>query len=174
MADPPVRRCSVPTRSGEPCKTILREGQEQCWQHRGAQCAVCLATMGGRTASRILGCGHEFHERCLNRWKLTCQETPTCPMCREPFDVPTYKCRLIIERSADSFRHINDFETSNIAGILDGSGLQIRELVPSQGRFLSDIRFDIDPEETLQEILRELGLPVPPPPFLDDQQADAP
>ena len=162
MADPPVRRCSVPTRSGEPCKTILREGQDQCWQHRGAQCAVCLATMGGRSASRSLGCGHEFHERCLNRWKLTCQETPTCPMCREPFDVPTYKCRLIIERSADSFRHINDFETSNIAGILDGFGLQFRELVPSQGRFLSEIRFDIDPEETLRDILRELGLPTPP------------
>ena len=96
-------------------------------------------------------------------------------MCREPFDVPTYKCRLIIERTSDSFRHMTDFETSNIAGILDGFGLQLRELVPNQeGRFISDIRFDIDPEETLRDILRELGLPVPPPPFLDDQQADAP
>ena len=83
-------------------------------------------------------------------------------MCREPFDVPTYKCRLIIERSADSFRHTTDFETSNIATIIDGFGLQFRELVPSQGGFITDIRFDIDPEETLRDILRELGLPSPP------------
>ena len=83
-------------------------------------------------------------------------------MCREPFDVPTYKCRLIIERSADSFRNVTDFETSNIADILDGFGLQFRDLVPSRGRFLSDIRFDIDPAETLRDILRELGLPAPP------------
>jgi hypothetical protein len=83
-------------------------------------------------------------------------------MCREPFDVPTYKCRLIIERSSDSFRHVNDFETSNIASILDGFGLQFRDLVPNQGGFISDIRFDIDPAETLRDIIRELGLPTPP------------
>ena len=83
-------------------------------------------------------------------------------MCRVPFDVPTYKCRLIIERSADSFRHVNDFETSNIASLLNGFGLQFRDLVPQQGGFITDIRFDIDPEETLRDILRELGLPSVP------------
>jgi hypothetical protein len=83
-------------------------------------------------------------------------------MCREPFDIPKYKCRLIIERSIDSFRHINDFETSNISNVLDGFGLQFRELVPNQGGFITDIRFDIDPEETLRDVLRELGLPSPP------------
>jgi hypothetical protein len=84
-------------------------------------------------------------------------------MCREPFDVPTYRCRLIIERTGDSFRHASDFETSNIVNILDGFGLQFRELVPSQGRFLTDIRFDIDPDEVLNDILSELGLPEAPP-----------
>jgi hypothetical protein len=83
-------------------------------------------------------------------------------MCREPFDVPTYKCRLIIERSSDSLRNITDFETANIASIVDGFGIQFRELVPNQGRFLSDIHFDIEPGEILQTILRELGLPAPP------------
>jgi hypothetical protein len=47
--------------------------------------------------------------------------------------------------------------------ILDGFGLQFRELVPSQGRFLTDIRFDIDPDEVLNDILSELGLPEAPP-----------
>jgi hypothetical protein len=79
-----------------------------------------------------------------------------------PFDVPTYKCRLIIERTSDSLRNITDFDTSNIAGILDGFGMQFRELIPSQGRFITDLRFDIDPGEVLRDILTELGLPVPP------------
>jgi len=83
-------------------------------------------------------------------------------MCREPFDVPTYKCRLIIERTSDAFRNISDFETSNISSILDGFGLQFRELIPQQGGFITDIRFDIDPEETLRDVLRGLGLPAPP------------
>ena len=159
MADP--RRCGSQTLTGGSCKIILREGQERCWQHRGTQCAVCLATMGGQSTTRKLDCGHEFHERCLNRWKLTCQETPTCPMCREPFDAPTYKCRLIIERSSDSLRNITDFETANISSIVDGFGIQFRDLVPNHGRFLSDIHFDIEPGEILHNILRELGLPAP-------------
>jgi hypothetical protein len=83
-------------------------------------------------------------------------------MCRVPFDVPTYKCRLIIERTCDSFRHVNDFETSNISNVLEGFGLQFRDLIPNQGGFITDIRFDIDPEETLRDILRGLGLPAPP------------
>ena len=54
------------------------------------------------------------------------------------------------------------FETSNISNILDGFGLQFRELVPNQGGFITDIHFEIDPEETLRDVLRELGLPPPP------------
>jgi Ring finger domain len=162
MTEP--RRCGASTLTGGLCKTIVRdEGQERCWQHRGSQCSVCLANMGGQSNTRKLNCGHEFHGRCLNRWKLQCTETPTCPMCREPFDIPTYKCRLIIERTSDSFRNISDFETSNIANILDGFGLQFRELIPQQGGFITDIRFDIDPEETLRDVLRGLGLPEAPP-----------
>lgn len=160
MTEP--RRCGALTLSGDPCKALVREGYDKCWQHRGTQCAVCLTSMGGQSSTRTLGCGHEFHERCLNRWKLQCQDTPTCPMCRVPFDIPTYRCRLIIERTSDSIRNVTDFESSNLSTIMDGFGLQFRELVPAQGRFFSDIRFDIDPGEVLRDILRELGLPETP------------
>lgn len=155
------RRCSAQTLTGEQCRQTVRDGQERCWLHQGSQCAVCLATMGGQSTTRTLGCGHQFHERCLNRWKHQCVEVPTCPMCREPFDVPTYKCRLIIERTSDSIRNVTEFETSNVAGILEGFGMQFRELIPSHGRFITDLRFDIDPDEVLRDILTELGLPIP-------------
>ena len=162
MTEDARRQCCAETLSGARCRQHTREGQDRCWFHQGVQCSVCLAYMGTQSASRTLRCSHQFHERCLNRWKLQCQGTPTCPMCREPFDVPTYKCRLIIERTSDSFRSMTDFETANIAQIIDGFGLQFRDLIPNQGRFLTDVHFDIEPEEVLRDVLRELGLPEPP------------
>jgi hypothetical protein len=46
--------------------------------------------------------------------------------------------------------------------IVEGFGLDFRTLVPtSSGRFYTDIHFDIEPSETLEDVLRELGLPVP-------------
>jgi hypothetical protein len=80
-------------------------------------------------------------------------------MCRVPFDLPVYKCRLIIERTHDGQRTVSDFETSNISSIMDGFGIDLR----GDGRAmqLTDIRFDINPGEILNEILTELGLPLP-------------
>jgi hypothetical protein len=156
-------RCGAQTLSGDQCKQFTKDNQERCWQHQGTQCSVCLAYMGGQSSSRKLDCGHEFHIKCLNRWKTSCTgPDPTCPMCRVPFDVPTYRCRLIIERTQDSLRHTSDFNTSNITSIMDGFGIDFRQLIPSNGRFYTDIQFDVDPTEALQEILRELGLPAPP------------
>jgi hypothetical protein len=85
-------------------------------------------------------------------------------MCREPFDVPTYRCRLIIERVAADppDRQVTNFETQNVMTIVEGFGLDFRTLVPANsGRFYTDIHFDIEPSETLEDVLRELGLPMP-------------
>jgi hypothetical protein len=84
-------------------------------------------------------------------------------MCREPFDLTTYRCRLIIEKvtEGEPERTIRDFETQNVASIVEGFGLDFRNLIAgSSGRFYTDIRFDIDVDEVLEDILRELGLPV--------------
>lgn len=44
---------------------------------------------------------------------------------------------------------------------MEGFGLDIRQLIPAAtaGRFITDIHFEVDPEEVLVDILRELGLP---------------
>ena len=160
-------RCGAQTLSGDQCKQFKTNNQERCWHHQGAQCSVCLGHMGGQSSIRKLDCGHEFHIKCLNRWKTSCTgPDPTCPMCRVPFDVPTYRCRLIIERTRDVHRHTTDFDTSNIASIMDGFGIDFRQIIPSSGRFYTDVQFDVDPTEALQEILRELGLPAPPDHFV--------
>lgn len=158
------RRCGAQTNHGAPCRFKLSQGQEKCWIHTGPACSVCLNSMSQTQATRTLPCNHIFHDKCLERWKRVCTTPdPTCPMCREPFDLVNYRCRLIIEKSGDgeSERTIRDFETSNISSIIEGFGLDFRSIVPhGRGRFYSDIRFDINADEALEDILRELGLPA--------------
>ncbi len=159
--DRPV--CGAQTQVGRPCKLLKLPGQEHCWMHVGPTCSVCLGSMGPLRQTRKLACNHEFHVRCLERWKASCPTEPTCPMCREPFDQPLYKCRLIIERVGDHTRATEDFETQNIQEIIQGFGIDFRSLLPSgTGRLFTDIHFDIEPNEVLEEILRELRLPQGP------------
>jgi hypothetical protein len=49
---------------------------------------------------------------------------------------------------------------------MDGFGIDFRQLIPSNGRFYTDVQFEVDPNEALQDILRELGLPAPPDHFV--------
>jgi len=153
-------QCGAPTLSGGTCRQTLKEGQERCWQHNGPQCSVCLTNMNAHSQKRKLGCDHEFHLKCLNRWKASCTgPDPTCPMCRVPFDVPSYRCRLIIERTEDSTVSVNNFSTSNILPITEGFGLDFRQIIPpGNTRFYTDIHFDINPGEDLMDVLGGLGL----------------
>lgn len=52
------------------------------------ECAICLEPLDGdeeRGQEEVLGCGHRYHDLCVDRWLCKCQEKgllPTCPMCR--------------------------------------------------------------------------------------------
>jgi hypothetical protein len=155
-------RCGSVTQFGTPCKSKVPDGQERCWIHRGPQCSVCFGSMVTHQSNRTLPCNHTFHTRCVDRWKRTCHGDPTCPMCRTPFDCPTYRCRLIIEKvPIDGSPLITDFTTNNVSSIVEGFGIDIRNLWPQHaGRMMADVLFDIEADEDLNEVLRELGLPV--------------
>lgn len=151
--------CGAQTASGAECKHKVHGTEERCWLHKGPQCSVCYTPLTSRN-TRSLPCNHQFHTKCVDRWKRTCSPgDPTCPMCRTPFDLPTYRCRLTIERVSDSNVSTTHFETSNITSIVEGFGLDFRALVPNgPGRILTDIHFDIDEGEDIREVLRELGI----------------
>ena len=160
-----MARCGAQTLSGGECRQIVKDENIRCRLHSGPQCSVCLAHMTRQSHTRKLACGHEFHHRCLERWKVSCTgPDPTCPMCRVPFDVPTYRCRLIIESTEDGATSISEFLSQNVNSIMEGFGLDYSRILPNQaaGRMLTDIHFDIDPQEDLRTVLRELGLPIPP------------
>lgn len=149
--------CGATTLAGTPCKSRVHEGSEQCWIHRGPQCSMCFGPL--RQSLRELPCGHSFHTKCIDRWKRACTgPDPTCPMCRAPFDVPKYRCQLIIERVPHDGRPlVTNFETTNVSSIVNGFGLDFRAIA---GHMIADIHFDVEAHEELDEVLRELGLPA--------------
>ena len=155
-------RCGAVTQSGAPCKSKVPDGQERCWIHRGPQCSVCFGSMVTPQSNRTLPCNHTFHTRCVDRWKRTCHGDPTCPMCRTPFDCPSYRCRLIIEKVPQNGGPIiSDFITSNISSIVEGFGIDFRSIIPRpEARFELDVLFDIEADEDLNQVLRSLGLPA--------------
>ena len=82
-------------------------------------------------------------------------------MCRAEFDAPLYNCRLIIERvphSGDAI--VTNFITTNVSSIAEGFGIDIQSIAPGSTRLVADIHFDIEAGEELNDVLRDLGLPV--------------
>jgi hypothetical protein len=68
----------------------------------------------------------------------------------------------MIERVHDGQRSMFPFDSSNINNIIEGFGLDMRQLIPpGPGRFITDIHFDIEDDEEIGEVLRQLGLPIP-------------
>lgn len=146
-------QCTATTRQGHRCKRQAREGTERCGAHTQiGQCPVCLDEIGRQ--SRTLECGHTFHVRCLERWKRVSR---TCPLCRVPFDQPTYKIRVSIQRTQDSQVYSHVYQTSNVSALTSAFGFD-----PFMDpRFVTDIMFDIANDETITQVFQELGLRIP-------------
>ncbi len=67
------------------------------------ECVICLENLESKT-TRILKCGHEFHEHCINSWNSI---QVTCPICRsitvstfKGYIIPTIWC-MFFKRSAE-------------------------------------------------------------------------
>jgi len=149
-------RCSGTTMSGHKCKNKVKDGA-MCRVHcTDKQCAVCFSGLLRNT--RALPCGHEFHQRCIDRWKRTCRGAPTCPMCRVPFDLPMYRVTISLQKVADGTVESHQYLTSNTQGIQSEFGLDARVLDMQLDTILN-IVFDVDETEDIDDILRSLGVP---------------
>ena len=67
------------------------------------ECVICLENLGSKP-TRILKCGHEFHEHCIDSWNSI---QVTCPICRsitettfKGYIIPTIWC-MFFRRSAE-------------------------------------------------------------------------
>jgi hypothetical protein len=157
----PPHYCGQQTLSGNPCRQHVSNHNEKCWQHKGYICSICHLYMNGRKETRTLGCNHTFHMACICRWKNACiAKYATCPECRAPFDVPLFKCRLIIEKVSDQTIAIANFQISNIHSIINDFGIELNQ--PVENRI--EIFFDIEQDENINDVLGDLNLPLHPDP----------
>ena len=150
--------CTGLTTTGSRCRRLPGPGQTQCHLHKenGKQCSVCLLALTRNT--RTLPCGHEFHLKCVDRWKRSCRHTPSCPMCRAPFDVPNYRVRIVIDRVAEATTEVRSYVTSNLQAIQEEFGLDLR-MLDQQDQATLNILFDLENHENLEDFLRELNAP---------------
>lgn len=153
-----METCLGVTAAGNRCRNKPGTGQTMCRMHRdnGTQCSVCLQSLTRST--RTLPCGHEFHLKCVDRWKRSCRDDPTCPMCRAPFDVPIYRVRIVIDRVAEETHEVRSYVTSNIHTIRDEFDLDLRILEDHEEATLN-ILFNLESPENIDEVLRSLGVP---------------
>jgi len=150
--------CLGVTTTGARCKNRPGGDRTRCHMHRddGTQCSVCLQALTRMT--RTLPCGHEFHLKCLDRWKRACRGDPTCPMCRVPFDLPTYRIRIVIDRVAEATHEVRSWTTSNIQAIRDEFGLDLRVLEAHEEASLN-ILFELNEHENIEDVFRSLSVP---------------
>ena len=52
-----------------------------------SECCICLESMFEERPSIGLDCGHIIHEECLQKALSSVGQSPTCPLCRTPFQV---------------------------------------------------------------------------------------
>jgi hypothetical protein len=46
------------------------------------ECSICTECIDRTTGKSILGCGHEFHLKCIVQWFFSQQVESSCPCCR--------------------------------------------------------------------------------------------
>jgi hypothetical protein len=70
---------------------VHQEEEEKVQEEEPEECSICIEPLAGEGEERgdghvrTLGCGHAFHEHCMDLWFGKCAEKriePTCPYCR--------------------------------------------------------------------------------------------
>ena len=153
-----VFRCGAPTSAGGTCKSIVCQENSNCGWHtiisgEDAQCPVCMEDIYVRNCKK-LQCGHNFHKKCLNKWKM--EGNRSCPLCRESFDLPQFRVEIHIQPINGAEREFHEREFSNPG---------IRQYVMSRSNMINndpDIRTELTVEtediDSLRRILEEIGI----------------
>ena len=63
----------------------LQKRKSQRFRKSRKNCAICLEKINEKSTKQCSNLHGEFHEKCINRWIKTGDNT--CPMCREPLQI---------------------------------------------------------------------------------------
>jgi hypothetical protein len=95
--------CKATLLSGLPCNDKAKK-DDYCLVHHkkyvkksalNTECPICFESLTNTT--RILRCGHGFHDDCVSGW--LCSQG-TCPMCRCEINTPLHKAANVAANAA--------------------------------------------------------------------------
>jgi len=156
--------CGANTQTGCPCKAKVAGEGMRCHWHQPVEgdsnCSVCMECMTEHN-SRELECGHRFHKKCLNKWKL--EGNRTCPLCREDFDVPMFNVKVTITPNTDEYREAEFDASGSASNIFDALGLY----EPNYRELATQMTLEADDLNTLRSVLERVGI------SLDNTDLDA-
>lgn len=138
--------CNSKTKNDKPCKN-----GKNCHLHSDNidTCSICLNQARKTRGVTSLLCGHTFHKKCIDLWKV--KGGMTCPMCRKNIDETKFKVILTIENTQT---HQINSTPLNINSILSAFG----NINLDDPFFLTQMSMNIDSERDLEQLLRELNV----------------
>lgn len=142
--------CGAPTKNGNPCRAKVQTENELCHRHKNT-CSICYQPML-ESNTRELGCSHRFHTECIERWKEAGRNT--CPLCREPFDVPDYNITLTIRSNRNNRTSNVMLSNASMTNVLSHFDLNSEDLSP----FITEIDFEASDMAILRNILEQIGI----------------
>ena len=150
-------RCCANTNHGTLCKNkVSQEGHNCSWHtvinDTNPTCSICMDNMNIRNY-RELPCKHKFHKKCLNKWKL--EGNRTCPLCREPFDIPMFKVTVHVEPTSTETHERREFDMSRFAlEFIETMGMDMDDMQ----HFNTNMSFEAEDMDNLQAVLSGIGL----------------
>ena len=112
-------------------------------------CAICMNSVKRTRQTPGLKCGHLFHNHCIDDWKKKGGER--CPICRKMLNGVEYRVTLNIENLNSQTSNVIELSINSIQNL-------INELNIDMNYISTEIQFDIDNLEELNEIISEFGV----------------
>lgn len=150
-------RCTGQTSNGTRCRCRVSQENGTCSWHKPIEgdstCPICMEVMTQRNV-REMPCGHKFHKKCINKWKN--EGNRSCPMCREPFDIPEFRVTVTIEPLVNgTIYETTVLDASNsISNVVTNVGLNIDDI----SHLTTQLSIEADNIEMLRNVLERIGL----------------
>lgn len=148
--------CGALTHTGAQCRARVPSDGSKCHWHKPAPgtdptCSVCMDHMLERNC-RELPCGHTFHKKCLQKWKL--EGNRTCPLCREEFDHPQFRITVNIESLSNTYNSHSFDATQNVDILFESLNIEPTDI---QG-YSTQLMMETEDINTLRSVLERIGI----------------
>lgn len=110
------------------------------------ECSICLNPVRKTRSTKVLNCGHMYHNTCIDNWILSGGNT--CPTCRDGIK-PAFKITINIENVSANNNFTDEITDEDV----------INMLISRFGQN-SELSFDIDNLEELNDIISDFGIDI--------------